>query len=159
MSQVGPRLASMLDQYAMDHKHPKNRLTHKIGVPLILFHIVAMLDWVHLGSVAGTDISLAIPVGLVILFWYFTLDLPIAAAMLLASGICLGLSAVTPWPVVVGIAVFAWVLQFIGHYHYEKRSPAFFKNLQQLLVGPLFFVALMLGRYEIRPAGPAPVAG
>ena len=33
-----------------------------------------------------------------------------------------------------------WVFQFIGH-HYEKAKPAFFDDIKQLLIGPLFLVA------------------
>ena len=40
-----------------------------------------------------------------------------------------------------GLFVFGWVLQFVGHYVYEKRSPAFMKNLTHLLVGPLWILA------------------
>ena len=34
--------------------------------------------------------------------------------------------------------VAGWIFQGIGHARYEKKSPAFFKNLLHLLVGPIF---------------------
>ena len=51
-------------------------------------------------------------------------------------------------PPLAALAVFvgAWVLQFIGHYAYEHRSPAFFRNLIHLLVGPLWVIAKATGR-------------
>jgi uncharacterized membrane protein YGL010W len=43
-----------------------------------------------------------------------------------------------------------WAVQFIGHAVYEKRSPAFLKNLLHLLVGPAWLVERALAR--LRPA-------
>ena len=51
-----------------------------------------------------------------------------------------------PPMVALGLFVGAWVLQFIGHYVYEHRSPAFFRNLTHLLVGPLWVLAKATGR-------------
>jgi uncharacterized membrane protein YGL010W len=42
------------------------------------------------------------------------------------------------WRVALALFILGWVLQFVGHGVYEKRSPAFFKNLAHLLVGPLW---------------------
>ena len=44
---MNPHLHRLLAEYAEDHTHPTNRAFHKIGVPLVLFHILAMLDWIH----------------------------------------------------------------------------------------------------------------
>ncbi len=41
-----------------------------------------------------------------------------------------------------------WIFQGIGHAVYEKRSPAFLRNLVHLLVGPAFLVNEAL---RIRP--------
>jgi uncharacterized membrane protein YGL010W len=37
-------------------------------------------------------------------------------------------------------------MQFAGHYVWEKKSPAFFRNLTHLLVGPLWIAAKAVGR-------------
>ena len=37
------------------------RSTHKVAIPMIVFHIVAMLDWVHLFNVGGFPVTLAYP--------------------------------------------------------------------------------------------------
>jgi uncharacterized membrane protein YGL010W len=52
----------------------------------------------------------------------------------------------------LALFVFGWILQFIGHYIYEKRSPAFFQNLTHLLVGPLWILAKATGRTDTRAA-------
>jgi uncharacterized membrane protein YGL010W len=51
-----------------------------------------------------------------------------------------------PWTVSLGVFVFGWILQFVGHSVYEKRSPAFLKNFVHLLVGPLWILAKAMRR-------------
>ena len=46
-----PQVVSLFDEYYSSHQHPTNRLTHKIAIPLIVLHIVTMLDWVKLVEV------------------------------------------------------------------------------------------------------------
>jgi uncharacterized membrane protein YGL010W len=40
----------------------------------------------------------------------------------------------------VALFVLGWIFQFIGHSVYEKRQPAFFRNVVHLLVGPLWIL-------------------
>src|SRR5204863_110019 len=89
--------------YAEYHRHPLNRLTHKIAIPLIVFHVVAMLDWVPLARVPGTEftITLAMPVYLASIWWYATLDTRLAAVMAVLFGLCFPLGRLTPKAVVV----------------------------------------------------------
>lgn len=133
-----PRLARQLAEYAKYHQHPTNVLCHVVGIPLIIFHVVAMLDWVHLFTIAGQTVTLAMLAYLPVVAWYFSLDKKLALLMALCFGICFPLGWLAPKSLVIGIAVFAWVLQLAGHAIWEKRSPAFLTNLLQLLVGPLY---------------------
>ncbi len=152
-----PELRALLDEYAADHQHPLNRLTHKVGVPLIIFHILAMLDWARLDLSGGAGVPYGPSLGhlgaLAVLGWYLRLDATLAAAVGAVGLLSLIASPFVPPLVTVGIAVFAWVLQLIGHGVYEGKRPSFTRNMVQLLVGPLFFAAVALGRYEL-PAAP-----
>jgi uncharacterized membrane protein YGL010W len=47
-----------------------------------------------------------------------------------------------------GIFVVGWVLQFIGH-HYEGMKPSFFKDLQFLMIGPLWLLADVYRRLDM----------
>jgi uncharacterized membrane protein YGL010W len=40
--------------------------------------------------------------------------------------------------------VLGWIFQGVGHYYFEKRSPAFLKNLTHLLIGPLWIFSKLL---------------
>lgn len=48
------------------------------------------------------------------------------------------------WPWFLGLFIFGWVLQFIGH-AFEGKKPAFFSNPIYLLVGPLWWLLKILG--------------
>jgi uncharacterized membrane protein YGL010W len=157
-----PTLQRYFDDYADDHRHPMNRLTHKIAIPLIVFHVVAMLDWVKLPlapvEIAGIAIeaSLGHVIYLAAVAFYLALHVPLALVMALLMAACFPLGSMTPKPVVVGIAVLGWLVQLAGHSVFEKNRPAFLKNMLQVLIGPLFFVAVGLGAY--RPPYRAPAA-
>ena len=152
-----PALARHFEEYADFHRHPMNRLTHKIAIPLIVFHIVAMLDWVRfvqVGQVGDTPVflSLAWPVYLAVVVWYLTLNVKLGIAMAVFYGICIPVGWFVPWPAVVAIAVGAWLIQLAGHSVWEKNRPAFLKNLLQALIGPLFFAAILLGEWPPKTA-------
>ena len=46
----------------------------------------------------------------------------------------------------LGLFVFGWVLQGVGHWVYEKNSPAFFRNFVHLAIGQLWILAKAVGR-------------
>jgi uncharacterized membrane protein YGL010W len=146
-------LLRLFDEYAADHRHPMNRLTHKIAIPLIVFHIVAMLDWWKLGpaiDIGGVPLQLSAGhIGYAAaIAYYLSKHVKLAAVMAVLMALCFPLAAVTPKPVVVVLAVAAWLVQLAGHSVFEKNRPSFTKNLQQALIGPLFFVAVLAGVYR-----------
>src|SRR5262245_59685299 len=143
---MSPTLRSQFDDYAAHHGTPGNKLCHSIGIPLIVLSTFAMLGKLELFAVGGFTVTAAELVLAAVTAYYFTLDRALAlmmaatSAVMIVAGRFLGL-----WPA-VELFVFGWILQFIGHYVYEKRSPAFFRNLTHLLVGPLWILAKATGR-------------
>lgn len=147
-------LETLFTQYSADHQHPTNRLTHKIAIPLIVFHIIAMTDWVKLITIPGTAFTLslghvayALAIG-----WYLSQDLKLGVLMALLMGACFPLGWMVPRMAVVAIAVVGWLVQLAGHLVWEKKQPSFFTNLLQALVGPVFFVAVLIGDWPKKPA-------
>ena len=150
-----PRTQALFDEYVSSHQHPTNRLTHKIAIPLIVLHIVAMLDWVRLVSVPalpGGWLTLALVAWALATVWYLRADpktgLLVSAAMLL----CIPLGRLLPVWSVIAIAGVGWLVQLAGHSVWEKKSPSFLTNLVHALVGPLFFVAVLTGDYKLAPS-------
>ena len=148
-----PALVALFQDYADSHRHPTNRLTHKIAIPVIVFHIIAMLDWIKLGPVMG---GMALSVGylayVAAIGWYLSMNVRLGVIMAVLFALCFPLAAVTPKAVVIALAVFGWLIQLAGHSVWEKNRPAFLKNLMQALVGPLFFVAVLTGDWPQKAA-------
>jgi uncharacterized membrane protein YGL010W len=60
--------------------------------------------------------------------------------------------AALPWPLwLTSLAIFvvAWIGQFIGH-HIEGKRPSFFKDVQFLMIGPLWLMAAAYRRAGLR---------
>lgn len=143
------RVDDLLSDYGTHHRTRGNLVCHAFGVTLIVFGILSLLAELRVGPLTAGEILVAL-----VVLYYATLDLPLAGAMLAAfAGLDLAARAVGDWR--VGLAAFAigWVFQAVGHAVYEKNRPAFFKNLQHLLVGPLFLVNELL---RVRRVAPAP---
>lgn len=140
-----PRTRALFEDYQAYHRNDVNVAIHKFAVPAILFHVVAMLDWVPIGG--GLTVGVAI-VALASI-WYVVMAPRYAAIVLPFAVLCLGLGRVTPAWAVVGVALVAWMAQLIGHARFERRAPAFTENFVQLLVGPAYVVALLLGDWPV----------
>ena len=143
---MSPALQSQFADYATFHGTPGNRACHYVAVPLIVLTLFALLAQAPLATIGGFTVTLAEVVIVLVTAYYLTLDRPLALLMLVAS-------VLFAWggrfiPPIIALALFAaaWGLQFIGHYVYEHRSPAFFRNLTHLLVGPLWVLAKATGR-------------
>ena len=151
-------LDQSLAQYAAYHRDRRNIATHFAGIPMIVLAIV----------IAGA--SLAIPVGPMELTlaaiasvaacaYYFRLDfifgVTMAVALFLAcaaaSEILARLGTGGGLGVALALFVGGWALQFLGH-RFEGMKPAFFDDVRQLLIGPLFVCAEAYFLLGARPA-------
>lgn len=139
-------LRSHFADYAAFHRTAGNKACHSFGIPLIVLSSLALLARVPLVGVGGFSFTLAEVLIAGFVLYYLTLDPTLAAFMLLAYA---GLDAAgrfIPFGPAVAIFVFGWILQGVGHYVYEKNSPAFFKNFAHLAVGQLWILAKAVGR-------------
>lgn len=146
-----------LDEYAESHQHHTNKLLHWICVPLIVFSVIGML-W-----------SIPVPAGIATLspllnwgtltiaaavVYYFFLSVPLAigmlafAALFVLAALALATLPVPLWATSLAIFVLAWIGQFIGH-HIEGRKPSFFKDVQFLLIGPIWLLSFIYRRLGI----------
>ena len=135
----------LLSTYKSVHLNHTNLLTHCGGIPLIITAVIVILNTIKipLGSV-GT-LPLSVPCIAAVLFYYCFVHWALAVGALLFVLLLYVLASVfntLPQPLwwAVGLFVAGWLLQFIGHY-YERARPAFFDDLKQLLIGPLFLIA------------------
>ena len=144
-------LAQWLDAYAVCHQNPTNKLLHWICVPAIAASLLALLwatpvPWNSPAS-SGPQTTLlnwAVIAVVCSLLFYLRLSLKMAIGMLIWSACALALVALyesltgsSIWPLALIVFVVAWIGQFIGH-KIEGKKPAFFEDLQYLLIGPLW---------------------
>jgi uncharacterized membrane protein YGL010W len=135
-----PALTALFDDYSRAHRHPLNRVCHKVAIPLIVLTTVAMVDWIPLGEVGGVRLTAAMPAVLLCAAWYVRMDRRLGPLVSLLFAACIPLGRLLPLPAVLLVSAAAWVVQFIGHFVYEKKQPSFFTNLVHALVGPIYFM-------------------
>lgn len=139
-------LRSHFADYAAFHRTPGNKACHSFGIPLIVLSSLALLARVPLVPVGGFTVTLAEVLMLGFVLYYLTLDPALAGFMLMVyAGLDAAGRAIPVGPA-TAIFVFGWILQGVGHYVYEKNSPAFFKNFAHLAVGQLWILAKAVGR-------------
>ncbi|HYO69737.1 MAG TPA: Mpo1-like protein, partial [Archangium sp.] len=132
-----PQTQALFDEYTSAHQHPTNRLTHKIAIPLIVLHIVAMLDWVRLVSIPalpGGSLTLVSVAWVLASIWFVRADFKLGLIVSTAAALCSPLGRPPPREAVVAIALFGWLVQLAGHAVWEKKSPSFLTNLVHALV-------------------------
>jgi uncharacterized membrane protein YGL010W len=137
---TSPQLAVWFDDYARYHTTRGNKICHCLGIPAIVLALLGMLSHLHLLGLDGSQMLIA-GTSLFYLRLDRRLGIPFIVSMLGLRSIALHLCFTTH----VWLFVLGWVAQFVGHYVYEKKSPAFLTNIQHLLVGPLWIFALACG--------------
>ena len=135
----------MLADYALAHRTRGNILCHAFGITLIVFGVLATLARIPVAAHwTAADVLVALA-GV----YYLWLDLPLGIAVTLVA-VLFDLAArwAGDWRIGAAAFVVGWIFQGIGHAVYEKRRPAFLRNLVHLLIGPAFLVNEAL---HIRP--------
>ena len=150
-------LEQQMSFYAAYHQDPRNKATHFVGVPMIIFGLFIALGWARI-EVGGVTLTAAMLLAAVVLVWYFLLDLPLALAMLVTNAVLLYLAdLVSQQPIGAGAAWFlvffggGWVIQLVGH-AYEGRKPALADNFFQIFVAPIFLAAEVFFALGYKPA-------
>jgi uncharacterized membrane protein YGL010W len=133
--------------YSSYHRDARNRATHFIGIPAIVFSVlVALALWRF--RLVGHEISAAWVVAILALAGWIALDVTIGLAMLVvivpmlavAEWIALHAGATTAWIVFAVFFIGGWAFQLVGHV-WEGRRPALADNLFQAFIGPMFIMA------------------
>ena len=142
-------LQQQLGKYGLYHRSKRNVLTHFFGIPLIVFAVLCLLARIQIpiGSLLIDGAQLFVFASVV---YYLMLSVSLGLIMGVLFTLLLlaaqPIAAVAFWPwlsIGVGVFVFGWVLQFIGHY-YEGKKPAFVDDLIGLIIGPLYVTVELL---------------
>jgi len=145
------------DDYAVSHQNETNQLIHYICVPAIFFSVIGLLMSIpttFLENLLGLYNPLienwAVVVGLFISIFYFRLGFWHFVEMLFLILLSIignyWLSSFGNLAIIsAAIFVVAWIGQFYGH-KIEGKKPSFIKDLQFLLIGPLWVIKKLGGK-------------
>ena len=146
-----------LGEYGVSHQNPVNKLLHWICVPPIVLAVMGLL-WSAPVPAVVADVSpwlnWATLAAAAALLYYLVLSPALAVGVLIAFIVLLLITqrlGQLPWPLwltSVVIFVVAWIGQFVGH-AVEGKRPSFFKDLQFLLIGPLWLLAAAYRRFSV----------
>jgi len=132
-------ISEWFEEYSDSHQNKTNKLIHWVCVPTIYFSIIGILA--HFSALLTTLL-------LVLAFiFYARLDIVLTVAMAALTLIMAWLIWILPVGTgfFIAVFVFAWIGQFYGH-KVEGKKPSFFKDLQFLLIGPLWCMDAYLGK-------------
>jgi uncharacterized membrane protein YGL010W len=146
-----------LSEYGDSHQNAANKRLHWICVPVIVVSLVGLL-WSLPVPQAMREISPLLNWGTVLLvagvLYYLLMSVSLAVGMaVFVALVTLSVAWLDrlPWPlwlVCLGLFVVAWIGQFIGH-HYEGKRPSFFKDVQFLMIGPLWLLSFVYRKLRI----------
>lgn len=148
-------LAELMAFYESYHTKHITKLTHFIGVPLIILAIQILFSSLYVPVI---NLPISVIVLILLSIYYFGLNFSLATIFLifaipltlLAAVISQGEFNWTTILISIGLFGLGWVLQLIGHY-FEQKRPALLANLFQIWVAPIFLVAeacFALGFYQ-----------
>lgn len=151
------------DEYAESHQNNTNKIFHFICVPLIYFSIVGLFvsiptGFLHLYFSDDPPFYYNFGTAAVIisLVYYLRLSFPVFCGMLLFSAIAMAgnyflanIEDVPLWLISIIIFTTAWAGQFYGH-RVEGTKPAFFKDIQFLLIGPAWVLSIIYKKINIK---------
>ena len=146
-----------LSEYGASHQNATNKLLHWICVPAIVLAVMGFLWSAPVPAalaVMSPWINWATLTAVAAVVYYLVLSPALAVGVALAFVALLAIVqwlASLPWPLwqtSLVIFVVAWIGQFIGH-AVEGKRPSFFKDLQFLLIGPLWLLAAAYRRFSL----------
>lgn len=150
-------VTAWLGEYAESHQNPANKFLHWICVPPIVLSVMGLLWAAPVPpqfSAVSVWLNWATLAAGAALIYYLVLSPALALGLLLAFAALLAITrllAGLPWPLwltSIVIFVIAWIGQFVGH-AVEGKRPSFFKDIQFLLIGPLWLLASAYRRLSI----------
>lgn len=154
------KIDQLFAEYAESHQNKTNKFIHWICVPLIFFTIVGFISLIpapHFCTAYFVCISLASIIALILVsIFYVRLSWIITIIMLIVMLLMEHFAYATnihfssnSWIIYLSIFVITWIFQFIGH-KIEGKKPSFLKDLQFLLVGPIWLLHFVLKKIGIK---------
>src|SRR3546814_3716958 len=127
---MNPFFIEQMAMYSAYHRDPRNRATHFIGIPAIVFAIFIPLHWVPLFTTGDNTVTLAVILWVVTGAFYLWLDRTIGglmvllafAFMLLAQWVA-GQGSLIGWSAFARFFVGGWIFQLVGRAFDRSEEP------------------------------------
>lgn len=147
-------------EYAESHRNSTNKLIHWICVPLIFWTILGFISLIpsksigfrYIGEISYVSFA---AIALVTVFYTrlsFLIGFIMFFVMILMESFAYGINIrfeEKSWMVYLAVFIITWIFQFVGH-KIEGKKPSFLKDLQFLLVGPIWLLSFILKKLGIR---------
>lgn len=148
-------LREKFKDYHHYHTNKMNCYTHYLGIPLIAISLFGLLFKLKVnGFSLGESEILTLNAGSILailaFIFYFTLDKKISLLFLPVIIIMYVIGTQLNTSTLVVMQVIGWISQYVGHLVYEKKSPAFYKNVQHILIGPLWIFCKLTGIFKYK---------
>ncbi len=154
------KIDHLFSEYAESHQNPTNKTIHWICVPLIFWSILGFISLIPSPHIFIEYFGMISIVSLVaiflVTFFYFRLSWRIALIMvfimLLMEHLVYFINIKfqhKSWICFLSVFVLSWIGQFYGH-KIEGKKPSFLKDLQFLLVGPIWLLHFILKKLGIK---------
>ncbi|MCQ4034363.1 Mpo1 family 2-hydroxy fatty acid dioxygenase [Kaistella montana] len=154
------KIDQLFAEYAESHQNLTNKTIHWICVPLIFWSILGFVSLIpaphffvrYFGAISLVSLAAL----LLVTVFYFRLSWRIALMMILIMLLMEHLVYFInikfenkSWIVFLAVFVISWIGQFYGH-KIEGKKPSFMKDLQFLLVGPIWLLHFILKKWGIK---------
>ena len=143
-------------EYAKYHRNKTNKIIHWICIPLIMFSLLGLLSLMTLFTFNSVTISALWFFIIFAVGYYIRLSKSLALGMIIISIFfiyiveLINLNFINQkFEIFLGIFILSWIGQFIGH-KIEGKKPAFVKDLQFLLIGPLWLLSYIYDKLDIK---------
>ncbi|HMU07566.1 MAG TPA: DUF962 domain-containing protein [Kaistella sp.] len=154
------KIDHLFSEYAESHQNSTNKTIHWICVPLIFWSILGFISLIPSPHIFIEYFGMISIVSLVaiflVTFFYFRLSWRIALIMvfimLLMEHLVYFINIEfqhKSWIFFLSVFVLSWIGQFYGH-KIEGKKPSFLKDLQFLLVGPIWLLHFILKKFGIK---------
>ncbi len=147
-----------LNQYGESHQDSANELIHWICVPLIIFSILSLIWIIPSPSYFDNFFILfnwCVLFVVISSFYYLFLSFKLSLTIIPFSFFLIYIIYLLDkfnFPLLkisIAIFIFAWAGQFIGH-AIEGKRPSFIQDIQFLMIGPIWLIASLYRRLNIK---------
>ncbi|SDQ05149.1 Uncharacterized membrane protein YGL010W [Chryseobacterium soldanellicola] len=147
-------------EYSESHRNATNKFIHWICVPLIFWTILGFISLIpsksigfrYIGEISYVSLAAMALVTVFYMRLSFLIGLIMIFIMTLMESFAYGINIrfkENSWIVYLAVFIVTWILQFVGH-KIEGKKPSFLKDLQFLLIGPIWLLSFILKKLGIK---------